>query len=75
MGYIAEVEEEDVTTYHSFSPQSWPRDVSQIPLTNEERNRVDEAESPEERARALPCTRRYLPCHYFDSICGSSTGA
>lgn len=77
MEFIAEAEENDVNsnTYHSFYPQSWPRDVSQVPFTEDEKTRIDDAKSDEEKARALPCTRRCLPCHYFDLICGSSTGA
>lgn len=77
MEFIAEEEEkeDEDETFHSFSPQSWPRDVSPAPLTAEENTRVDEAEGEEDKARALPKVRRYLPCHYFDNICGSSTGA
>ena len=77
MEFIAEVEEEkeDEDIYHSFHPQSWPKDVSQIPLTDEEQTRSDDEASEEHKVRVLPGSRRYLPCHYFDNICGSSTGA
>ena len=71
MEFIAEAEEKDAETWNSFCPKDWPRDVSQLPLTED----VNRAEGEENKARALPCTRRYLPCHYFDNICGSSTGA
>ena len=80
MEFIAEEEEkiekeEGDKYFHSFSPQGWPSHVSPAPLTAEEKTRVDEAEGEEAKARALPKARRYLPCHYFDNICGSSTGA
>ena len=76
MEFIAEAEEKwDAKIYHSFYPQKWPKDVSQIPLTDEQQSRSDELTSEEDKARLLPCARRYLPCHYFDNICGSSTGA
>ena len=74
MENIAAKEEEDDETFHSFHPQAWPRDVSIAPLTKEEKNRVSKTEDEEDKARALQCARRYLPCHYFDNICGSSTG-
>ena len=77
MEFVAEAEEkeDEDEIYHSFSPQSWPSHVSPAPLTPEEKTRVDEADGEEAKARALPKVRRYLPCHYFDNICGSSTGA
>ena len=77
MEFIAEVEEKknDEEIYHSFHPKKWPKDVSQIPLTDDQQSRSDEATSDDDKARVLPCARRYLPCHYFDNICGSSTGA
>ena len=75
MEYIARKEEKDGETYHSFSPQSWPENVSQVPLTEQENSGMKDAYSEEEKVRKLSCTRRYLPCHYFDHICGSSTGA
>ncbi|KAL9118960.1 MAG: hypothetical protein Q9187_004487, partial [Circinaria calcarea] len=76
MGYIAEKEEnEDDGTLHSFSPEGWPDNVSQVPRTQEEKRQIAAANTPEDKCRAYSNTRRYLPCHYFDHICGSSTGA
>ena len=77
MEYIAVKEEKDNDETHcSFSPEGWPENVSQVPLTEEELNEVSNASnSSKARARATSKTRRYLPCHYFDYIGGSSTGA
>ena len=70
-----EEEKQDTAIFHSFYPKSWPTNVSQIPPTNNDQPPHGEDESAEAKARLLPPARRYLPCHYFDSICGSSTGA
>lgn len=72
-----EIAEEEVGTkvHHSFCPQPWPDNVSQLPLSAELRRKMSEIKHPETRLRALPAAQRYLPCHYFDYICGSSTGA
>ena len=76
MEYVAmEEEKQDSATYHSFYPNSWPTNVSQIPPANNDQRSYGEDESAEAEARRLPAAQRYLPCHYFDSICGSSTGA
>ncbi len=69
------MEEENNQTDHSFTPQEWPDNVCQAPLTEEEEIPVKEAYSRRDRMRALPRTRKFLPCHYFDYVCGSSTGA
>jgi hypothetical protein len=63
---------------HSFWPQRIPSNVSQVPLTNEEKAHVVEAKTISDEVQeftAQSAARRYLPCHYFDYICGSSTGA
>lgn len=66
---------------HSFWPQSWPGDnISHVGLSVGEKERRNEARGEGEQLAArqlaaLHKTRRYLPCHYFDYICGSSTGA
>ena len=76
MECIADIEEtEDHEIHHSFSPANWPDDVSHVPLTEEERRRRNEANTAEAKCRAIEKTKRYLPCHYFDYIGGSSTGA
>lgn len=76
MEQIAKIEEtDDDGIYHSFWPESWPENVSQVPYTQNERKQRDDAHHEVARGRAISTTRRYLPCHYFDYICGSSTGA
>ena len=76
MEFVAEAEEKcDRQIYHSFHPEPWPDNVSQIPLTHEEQERAGKANDGQHKARVLPQARRYLPCHYFDNVCGSSTGA
>lgn len=74
MDVIADIEEKG-EIYHSFAPQDFPENVSQGPFTEEESQRLSDADQAEPRCRALSRTRRYLPCHYFDYICGTSTGA
>lgn len=59
----------------SFSPKPYPENVSHVPLSEEEITKIEEARDATGRCRAKEATRRYLPCHYFDYICGSSTGA
>jgi hypothetical protein len=79
MEYVAEKEselDENDEVHHSFSPQEWPENVSQIPRTAEhELERIADASTPEGKCLAMSKVRRFLPCHYFDHICGSSTGA
>ena len=59
MEYVGEAEEElDSEARHSYHPESGPENVRQA-LSNG--GQIDPA-------------RRYLPCHYFDYIGGSSTG-
>lgn len=77
MEYIADAEESNEigTVHHSFSPQLWPDDVSQGPFTEAEKTKLEAAVEEDAKCQALSKARRYLPCHYFDFICGSSTGA
>ena len=72
--YVGE-EEEKYNVYHSFHPEDYPENVCQAPLTEEEERPMQEEYHRELRFRQSPRNRRYLPCHYFDHICGSSTGA
>ena len=72
--YIGDAEERE-GSYHSFDPQVYPENVSLAPLTPEEERAIQAVYDPELRLRNNPRIRRYLPCHYFDHICGSSTGA
>ena len=64
------IEEQD-EIYSSFFPEEWPENVSQVPLTEREATAWKNAYSQEDRLRAISHSRRYLPCHYFDEICGS----
>lgn len=63
---------------HSFWPQERPSHVSHVPLNDEESHNLRDAEQTDDQRaclRALRPSRRFLPCHYFDFIIGSSTGA
>ena len=79
MEYVADKEgelDENRDIHHSFSPENWPDNVSQIPDSAEEEHKgIAEAATAEAKCLALSKARRFLPCHYFDHICGSSTGA
>lgn len=68
-------EQDGKKVHHSFWPQPWPKNVSQVPQTRDLKNKIEEANNEEARRRAIPAAQRYLPCHYFDYIGGSSTGA
>ena len=59
---------------HSFASQPYPENVSQVPFTKREETQRNAASGADAKCRALSTTRRYLPCHYFDYIGGSSTG-
>ena len=61
---------------HSFWPEEYPRDVSHGPFKGTEKDALENAGSDDlARCEAFKASRRYLPCHYFDYIFGSSTGA
>lgn len=70
-----EEERLDHEALHSFDPLEWPKDVTQAPLTEKEKRNIKDSDCPEDEVLNVPRTRRYLPCHYFDQIGGSSTGA
>lgn len=74
MRFIADREERDGIA-HSFFPQAYPEDLFQSLLQDAGRLRVNEALSGEDKIKSMDATRRYLPCHYFDHICGSGTGS
>jgi len=78
MEYIADKEsrlDENGDIHHSFSPEEWPLNVSRIPHTAvDERRKIEDA-GPRDKCLATQKARRFLPCYYFDYICGSSTGA
>ena len=73
MECIADVEDQEEPHHHSFRPQPWQVNVSQVKSSTEEENDYDETD--ESTIGALPKSKRFLPCHYFDYIGGSSTGA
>ena len=77
MEYVAEAElsYNENRAYHSFAPHPYPENISQVPHTEDEKEQLNDAKGDDARYSALCKTRRYLPCHYFDFICGSSTGA
>jgi hypothetical protein len=80
MEHIGEEEENEADDkicemLHSFWPEEWPENVSQVDLSKREKDQWDRARTPAAKLRALKRSRRYLPCHYFDYICGTSTGA
>lgn len=79
MEYVANEElelDENQEVHHSFYPQHWPENVSQMPWSKEEVDRgIADATTVEQRCLKMDGARRFLPCHYFDHICGSSTGA
>lgn len=59
--------------HHSFAPAHWPEDVSHL-ITPEQRRSFTNAVG-NQKFLAIDSAFRYLPCHYFDLMCGSSTGA
>lgn len=63
--------------HHSFWPEQWPENVTQVPPTKDQIEVADQGfiYNKEAQFHAMPAVQRYLPCHYFDYICGSSTGA
>ena len=78
MEKIAAIEEQsDDRAFHSFEPIPRPRNVSQVILTEQERQHIERRyrNYDDDDPRRVPSNQRYLPCHYFDLIGGSSTGA
>lgn len=72
---ISEEQDGKTAVRHSFWPQPWPDNVSQVPPGRNLRTKKEEANNPEAQWRLLPPAQRYLPCHYFDYVGGSGTGA
>ncbi|KAH5400365.1 hypothetical protein HBI47_197860 [Parastagonospora nodorum] len=79
MKYIANEElkrKDDDDEHHSFFPSQFPEHVTQGKDDEDERRKQQAAPG----ARVFTWeyvreARKFLPCHYFDYICGSSTGA
>jgi hypothetical protein len=67
--------EDDFDGLHSFWPEQLPEHVSQGPFNAEEVKKGANNDDLFSRYSAMKPSRRYLPCHYFDYIFGSSTGA
>lgn len=53
----------DVSELHSFLPEKLPDHVTHCSLERRNQKHTKELDA-----------QRFLPCHYFDLICGSSTG-
>lgn len=77
-------EEDGKETCHSFWPQPWPENAAIAHALEALEKKIDELSSPDAedpkaknpaaRLRTLTAAQRYLPCHYFDYIGGTSTG-
>jgi hypothetical protein len=63
--------------HHSFYPSHWPAGVTQGGYDDEEKTRKQAAAQGArvQTHEIVHDARKFLPCHYFDYICGSSTGA
>jgi hypothetical protein len=78
MEYIADAEEvfaNGDSHAHSFLPMPWPSTLRLVHVTNEEKRNLKHATDELGEVAAMSKAKRYLPCHYFDCIGGSSTGA
>lgn len=88
MQKIGHLEEEDdgsggtSDVFTSFHPHELDKNISHVEneggndrfsREEDEMNAGEPGEVAE--ARKIPTEQRYLPCHYFDYIGGSSTGA
>jgi hypothetical protein len=62
--------------HHSFYPEEFPANVTQGGFDDKERQRQGNSRGSRiSTSEIVNNDRKYLPCHYFDYICGSSTGA
>ena len=59
-------------TCSSFLPLDYPKNVSHVHPKEQQRSG---RQSSNHACDSISRSRRYLPCHYFDYIGGSSTGA
>lgn len=77
MQHVADVEKKNrlALVSHSFHPEPYCNTVSGDDLDEDEKSKRKAATNEDDRIKGLKPTRRYLPCHYFDYIYGSSTGA
>lgn len=77
MEYIARKEAAlDKQTLHSFHPQELPEGFSRVPRNElaKQSDHDNHANDLDFDCRTMPEASRLLPCHYFDYICGTSTG-
>lgn len=68
---------DQLPAYQSFDPQPYPAHCCHIPRTEDEKNRISQDidhGDPLHEIRNLAEAKRFLPCHYFDYIGGTSTG-
>lgn len=72
--YAVEMHHKEGEHLHSFCPLPYPPFASQVRLTSTE-ERYGRVHYKDDGIEALDPARRYLPCHYFDLIGGTSTGA
>ena len=70
---LNDTEHETLIAPSSFYPQDYPDHTSHLNPHNFQRIGSSD-QSRREEIRAIPRSRRYLPCHYFDYCCGASTG-
>lgn len=71
-------EERKFNGLHSFYPEAWPANSARPPFHTDEMNKLRELGGNAEKidkCKSYNFSRRFFPCHYFDYIFGSSTGA
>lgn len=67
---------EQQAEHHSFWPHPFPENATQGPFSSDEEQQLKLVDGDQAaKCNALKDARKFLPCHYFDYICGSSTGA
>ena len=80
MYFIAEEEErlspDNDNDCHSFYPQNFPANVSHLEMNTVENTRLESLDHTQshQQFKAWDAEKRFLPCHYFDYIGGTSTG-
>lgn len=74
--YAGAYSREQQAEHHSFWPHPFPENATQGPFSLDEERQLKLADGDQAaKCNALKDARKFLPCHYFDYICGSSTGA
>ncbi|KAK4944682.1 hypothetical protein LTR10_015852 [Elasticomyces elasticus] len=72
-GFVHDISGQRDSHIHSFTPQPFRQNACQV-LTPKEMRQRDAALTEEDKITVLEPVKRFLPCHYFDYIGGSSTG-